>query len=217
MRRATKIIGLAVAVAFLAGADGVTSCASAQSITDKLGGWLFGKSSPPPPSAGTSPEGPPVEIDCPSVTVRQGAATLAITEPGVEASPMTTRYQVSIGDTARDCAARGGVMTMRVGVEGRVLLGPVGGPGQIDIPLRMAIVREGTTPKTILSKFAKLAVAISPGQTSVPFVHVEQELSFPAPSAKDLESYIVYVGFDPESLSTKPERKARPKKQKRTQ
>ena len=48
---------------------------------------------------------------------------------------MTTRYQVSIGQTARECTPAGGVMTMKVGVQGRILLGPAGGPGQVDIPL----------------------------------------------------------------------------------
>jgi hypothetical protein len=185
-----------------------------ESITDKLGGWLgFGRSSTPP-AAGNNPAGLPAEIDCPSVAVRQGAATLAITEPGAEAGPMTTRYQVSLGQMARECAALGGVMTMKVGVEGRVLLGPAGGPGQVDIPLRMAVVHEGPAPKTVLSKFYKLAVAIPPGQTGVPFVHVEQDLSFPMPRGDALDSYIVYVGFDPMSLNTKPERKPTKAKKK---
>jgi hypothetical protein len=139
--------------------------------------------------------------------VRQGASTLAITEPGAEAGPMTTRYQVSIAQTARECAALGGAMTMKVGVEGRVLLGPVGGPGQIDIPLRMAVVQEGTTPKTVVSKFYRFAVAIPPGQTNIPFVHIEQDLTFPMPRGGDLDAYVVYVGFDPQSLATKPARK----------
>jgi len=184
-----------------------------ESITDKLGGWFgFGKSSNPPPG-NNNPGGPPTEVDCPSVAVRQGAATLSITEPGAEAGPMTTRYQVSIGQMARECAALGGVMTMKVGVEGRVLLGPAGGPGQVDVPLRMAVVQEGPNPKTVLSKFYKLAVAIPPGQTSVPFMHVEQDMSFPMPRGGDLDAYIVYVGFDPLSLSTRPERPAKkPKK-----
>jgi hypothetical protein len=184
------------------------------SITDKLGGWLgFGKSSAPP-ATGNNPAGPAVEVDCPSVAVRQGAATLSITEPGVEAGPMTTRYQVSLGQTARECAALGGMMTMKVGVEGRVLLGPAGSPGQVDIPLRMAVVQEGPAPKTVISKFYKLAVAIPPGQTSAPFVQVEQDLTFPMPRGSDLDSYIVYVGFDPQSLGTKPERPAKKAKKK---
>jgi hypothetical protein len=205
---------LAARVALVACALSAMSPAVAEeSITDKLGGWFgFGKSSNPPPG-GNNPAGPPAEVDCPSVAVRQGAATLSITEPGAEAGPMTTRYQVSIGQMARECAALGGMMIMKVGVEGRVLLGPAGGPGQIDVPIRMAVVQEGPNPKTVLSKFYKLAVAIPPGQTSVPFMHVEQDMSFPMPRGGDLDSYIVYVGFDPLSLSTRPERPAKkPKK-----
>jgi len=203
---------LAGRAAILACALLATSPAAAEdSITDRLGGWLFGKSSTPP-ATGNNPAGPAAELDCPSVTVRQGAATLAVTEPGAEAGPMTTRYQVSLGQMARECAALGGMMTMKVGIEGRILLGPAGGAGQVDIPLRMAVVQEGTTPKTVLSKFYKLAVAVPPGQTSVPFVHVEQDLTFPMPRGGDLDSYIVYVGFDPQSLNTKPERKPKPKK-----
>src|SRR3954447_23683060 len=185
---------------------------AAQSITDKPGNWFFGKgstSSDSNESANTA-----AEVDCPGVTVRQGAATLSITQPGADPSPMTTRYQVSIAQTARECAPLGGVMTMKVGVEGRVLLGPAGVAGQIDIPLRMAVVQEGPNPKTIVSKFYKLAVAIPPGQTSVPFVQVEQDLTFPTPRAADFDNYVVCVGFDPASLNTKPERPAKKTKKK---
>lgn len=188
--------------------------ALAQSISDKLNSWLFGSYSTPP--AGTNPN-TPSEIDCPGVDVRQGASTLAISAPGAETGPMTMRYQVSIAQTARECAALGGVMTMKVGVQGRVLLGPAGGPGQIDIPLRMAVVQEGAAPKTILSKFYRLAVAVPPGQVNVPFVHVEQDLTFPLPRGAELDAYVVYVGFDPASLNQKPERKPPAKRAKQKQ
>jgi hypothetical protein len=122
---------------------------------------------------------------------------------------MNTRYQVTIGQTARECAALGGVVTMRVGVQGRVLLGPAGGPGQVDVPLRLAVVQEGPEPKPIVSKFARLSVAIPSGQTAVPFVHVEQDLTFPLPRGNLIEAYVVYVGFDP--APAKPERKQKTK------
>lgn len=208
-----RLFKSACAVAALLGA--LTSNASAQSISDRLNQWLFGGYANP--SAGPSSASTPGEVDCPGVDVRQGASTLSITTPGSETGPMTTRYQVSIGQTARECAALGGVLTMKVGVQGRVLLGPAGGPGNVDIPLRLAVVHEGPQPKAIVSKFHKLAVAVPPGQTSVPFVHVEQDLTFPMPRGADLESYVVYVGFDPASLTpAKPERKAPPKKKKKT-
>jgi hypothetical protein len=185
--------------------------ASAQDITDKMKSWLFG-----PPAVDNSPgasANTAKEIGCPGVEVRNGAATLSIAAPGVEAGPMTTRYQVTIGDTARECAPLGGVMTMKVGVQGRVLLGPAGAPGQVDIPLRIVVVQEGVNPKTIVSKLYRVPVQVTAGQTSVPYAQVEQDLTFPMPSPAVLDAYVVYVGFDPSSAAAKAERKpAKPKK-----
>jgi hypothetical protein len=45
---------------------------------------------------------------------------------------------------------------------------------------------------------------------SVPFTFVAEDLSYPVPSAKDADSYVFYVGFDPQALA--PEPKAKPKK-----
>jgi hypothetical protein len=189
----------------------LASPVAAQSITDKFKSWFSG--APAQDNADPSDANTPAELDCPGVEVRHGASTLAINVAGAEAGPMTTRYQVTIGQTARECAALGGVMTMKVGVQGRVLLGPAGGPGQVDVPLRVAVVQEGPEPKPIVSKFTRLAVAIPPGQTAVPFVHVEQDLTFPMPRGNLLEAYVVYVGFDP--APPKPERKQKKQPQKR--
>jgi hypothetical protein len=45
----------------------------------------------------------------------------------------------------------------------------------------------------------------------VPFVHVDQDVTFPLPRSDELEAYVVYVGFDPSAGPMKPER---PKKTK---
>jgi hypothetical protein len=204
-----RVVRTACAVAV--GLGVLATGASAQSISDRMNQWLFGGYSTPP--SGSNPN-TAAEVDCPGVDVRQGASTLAISAPGTETGPMTMRYQVSIAQTARECAALGGVMTMKVGIQGRVLLGPTGGPGQIDIPLRMAVVQEGAAPKTIVTRFYRLAVAVPPGQVNVPFVHVEQDLTFPLPRGAELDAYVVYVGFDPASLNQKPERKPPAKRAK---
>ena len=36
---------------------------------------------------------------------------------------------------------------MKVGIQGRVILGPSGRPGQIEVPLRIAVVQEGASPR----------------------------------------------------------------------
>ncbi len=57
------------------------------------------------------------------------------------------RYQGSIIRTARECHVNVGIMTMKVGIEGRVITGPAGGPGTVDVPLRVAVVQEGVSPR----------------------------------------------------------------------
>ena len=176
-------------------------------ITDKMKSFFgFGSSTPQSGSGAPASAGPPAEIECPDVAIRQGASTLAI-NAGTDTSPMSMRYQVTIGQTARECAALGGVMTLKVGVQGRVLLGPAGGPGKVDVPLRVAVVEEGTTPKPIVSKLYRLTVDVGPGQTMVPFTHVDQDVTFPLPRGDALDNYVVYVGFDPGAGPAKPERK----------
>ncbi len=201
---ALRVLAAAVAVVLLQPPQ-----AEAQSFTDKLNSWFFGSGSTPPPQTPLNENGS-TDIECPGVEVRSGASTLAINGPG-DATPMNMRYQVTIGQTARECAALGGVVTMRVGVQGRVLLGPAGGPGQVDIPLRLAVVQEGPDPKPIVSKFARLNVAVPAGRTQVPFVHVEQDMTFPMPRGNLLESYVVYVGFDPAPAKPQPKQKSKKK------
>jgi len=205
-RHVKSAVARGLLIAVLTSGPFVTG-AAAESISDTLNSWFFGK----PATEDKKPAASgPVEVDCPGVEVRQGASTLAINAPG-ETGPLTTRYQVSIAQTARECTPAGGVMTMKVGVQGRILLGPAGGPGQVDIPLRVAVVEEGPNPKPVVSKLYRLAIPVPPGQTAVPFTHVDPDISFPMPRNANLEAYVVYVGFDPSAAPAKPERKVKAK------
>ena len=160
--------------------------------------------------AATAPSGPDPNLDCPGVTVRSGAATLAVNTPGAEPSATNLRFQATVSQTARECAVSAGNMTMKVGIQGRVILGPAGTPGKVEVPMRLALVREGIEPRTIWTKLYRVPVDVPAGQTNVPFVQVEEGMSFPVPSAQDLEAYVVYVGFDPSALA--PEKPKRPTK-----
>lgn len=148
------------------------------------------------------------DVECPSIDIRTGAATLIIgSKPGdAEPAALDVRYQGTILRTARECRVSGGVMTMKVGVEGRVITGPAGGPGNVDVPLRLAVVQEGTTPKTIVSKFARVPVTITGAVDRALFTHIDSEITFPLPQPLGLiDAYVVYVGFDP--TGGQPERK----------
>ena len=147
------------------------------------------------------------EPECPVVDVRQGASTLTTYGPG-ENTSTNVRYQASIGQTARECAFAGANMTIKVGVQGRIISGPLGAPGKLDIPLRLALVHEGPEPKTLWTRLYKVPVAVSDGQSNVPFIHVEEGLVIPKPKGADVDSYVIYVGFDQQAQ--RPERPTRP-------
>ena len=136
---------------------------------------------------------------------------------GSEPSALDLRYQVTIVRTARECQVNSGIMTMKVGIEGRVITGPAGGPGTVDVPLRLAVVQEGVNPKTIMSKFASVQVVVASAVDRVPFVHVNSEISFPLPQPlSDIDAYVVYVGFDPAGAQQERRKKPASKPKPRT-
>jgi hypothetical protein len=148
------------------------------------------------------------DVECPGVEVRTGAATLMIgSKPGDgEPAALDLRYQGTIIRTARECNVNAGVMTMKVGIEGRIITGPAGGPGAIDVPMRIAVVQEGPSPKTIASRFARIPVTVTSAVDRVIFTHIEPDIVFPLPvPLGNIDAYVVYVGFD--SMSAPPEKK----------
>lgn len=188
---------------FGSGSEPETTASTSPSLADRMSN-LFGS------SRQASAQGGPLssdDIDCPNVDIRPGSSTLAIAGRGAESSAMDLRYQATIGRTARECALLGATITIKVGVQGRVMIGPNGGPGQVDIPLRYALVHEGPEPKTILTKLHRFPVTVGPDQTGVAFTHIEEDLTIPVPDLIALQSYVIYVGFDSAAPKPVPEKK----------
>lgn len=161
-----------------------------------------------PTAAGEAATESVTDVECPEVKVRTGAATLIVGGNPKEAEPaaLDVRYQGSIVRTARECHINAGVMTIKVGIEGRVITGPAGGPGKIDVPLRIAVVQEGVNPKPIVSKFGRESVTLASTVDRVAFTHIDPDISFPLPQPiAAIDAYVVYVGFDP--LGAQPEKK----------
>ena len=137
------------------------------------------------------------DVECPGVQIRNGASTWQ-EPPGGGATDL--KYQASLGQMARECAILGDTMTVKLGIEGRLLTGPKGTSGTVDVPLRVALVEEGPKPRSVWTRFYAVPVNIQPGQGGTPFTHVEDDLSFPMPASKNLDAYVIYVGFDPQGL-----------------
>jgi hypothetical protein len=148
--------------------------------------------------------------DCPNVEIRTGTGSLTLAGKPPEAAPTDVRYELTLTQLARQCMVVGADLVMKVGVQGRIIVGPVGGPGQVDLPLRFAVVRESAEAKTITTKFKRVSAEVPPGQSNVAFSDVEENLSFPMPSRAELPAYRVYVGFD--EIGDAPQKKPAAKK-----
>jgi len=200
-----RLFRVAIAATLVAGLGcGLAAPASAQSITDRFKGLFGGKSDEPAPGA----DAPKVEQDtgdltCPDVKIRAGASTYAVAAPGKQPVGNDLRFQASINKTARECSLNGGVITARIGIQGRVIAGPAGAPASVQVPIRVAVVQGGINEKVIATKAYQTTVNMTESG-SEPFTLVAEDLAYPAPAGALNDSYIFYIGFDPQAL--KPER-----------
>ena len=129
-----------------------------------------------PPAAPRRPR--PVVDDrfrLPGGQVRIGAETLMVgNEAGRDrTAALDLRYQVSIIRTARECHLAGNVMTMKVGIEGRIIIGPAGGPGEVDVPLRIAVVQEGSKSEDDRVQIRAISGDDQQDRDRVPFTQIE--------------------------------------------
>jgi hypothetical protein len=183
------------------------SAGTSTSFTSRVKSWFTSDSSQALAAAPSQTQAS-ADFDCPVVDYRQGAATLSVNDSKADNPALSLKYQASFVKTARECDVRGDMVTIRVGVQGRVVVGPAGGPGNVTIPLRYALVREGIEPRTLWTKLFAIPVSVTNDQLNVPFTHIEEEMTVPIPPAAELSAYVVYIGFDPEGL--KPPEKPKP-------
>ena len=213
-RGSRRKIAIVAAVSLAMGGSLLASPASAQSLGDRFKSLFGGKSEEPAQGAsqGAAPVAsePQTDLTCPPVSIRAGASTYAVAAPGKQPIGNDLRFQATITKTARDCTLNGGEITARIGIQGRVIAGPAGSPASVEIPLRVAVVQGGVQEKTIATKVFRTTVAMSEAG-SEPFNLVAEDVVYPVPPGAAGDSYIFYIGFDPQAL--KPERPT-PKKKK---
>jgi hypothetical protein len=134
----------------------------------------------------TVPPSQPESLDpayCPPVEVAEGAAASR------NMAGATVRTQFSLGRLARECTRRqDGSITVKVGVEVNVLLGPAGAPGRFDVPITFQIRHND---KVITSRVERAGVVVGPGEAQGFATIVADELVVPTAMTAD---YDIAVG-----------------------
>jgi hypothetical protein len=206
-------IVIAVVVSLTLSGSILASPVSAQSLGDRFKSLFGGKPDEPPPAA-TTPGEPgegQTDLSCPPVSIRPGASTFAVAVTGKQAVGNDVRFQATITKTARECTRNGGEITARIGIQGRVIAGPAGAPASVEVPMRIAVVQGGVNEKVIATKAYRTTVSMSE-DSSVPFTLVADDLVYPVPPGATGDSYIFYIGFDPQAVASEPKARAAKKK-----
>ena len=171
---------------------------SSDSVSATFGNLLaFNTTHPGPVPSAAHPGDEPLR--CPALEVLDGTSSYR-TYAGADQSNGNVRYQFSMGDVARDCTRSGNDILMKIGVEGRVLLGPAGSPGNFTVPVRIA-VRRDSDQKPAAAKLYQIPATIAPGETTGSFTLVTDPVAVPFVSAHADDDYTILVGFD---SATKP-------------
>jgi hypothetical protein len=141
-------------------------------------------------------------IFCPQVIVLEGTAA-SQAYSGTPASSANLRYQSALDDTARECTLEGEQLAIKIGVAGKVLLGPAGSPGSFSVPVRMAVLRERDN-QPIVSKLYRAAVTVAVGETRGDFTIVSEPLRVPFIQDHAEDDYTIKVGIDEGASAEKP-------------
>ncbi|WP_306119594.1 MULTISPECIES: hypothetical protein [unclassified Roseitalea] len=127
---------------------------------------------------------------CPRATLLEGTAILRTYTDGNEGDPDNVVYQASISDVTRTCRYRNGQLLMTIAAAGRVVNGPAGQPGSVNLPVRVAIKAGDNLP---YSQLGRLDVAVNQGAGATQFIYKDDQIAIPEPSTRNLQ---VLVGFD---------------------
>jgi hypothetical protein len=143
--------------------------------------------------------GPPTGTDarrliCPDILVLDGAGVSRV-HSGSPPTNANLQRQYSIDDVSRECSIEGEDIAIKVGVAGKVLLGPAGSPGGFTIPVRVAIIVDSDN-QPLVSKLYRVAATIPAGQTNADFTVVTEPLRVPFLHEHAERDYSIKAGID---------------------
>ncbi|MFN3506105.1 MAG: hypothetical protein ACK4ZU_01425 [Allorhizobium sp.] len=110
-----------------------------------LGGGLGLSSSEPAPAAPAAASGQQAFVQgfCPQIALRDGTAVYRSYARGKEGDAQQVAFQASLADTTRSCSRTESTLTVNALVQGRLVAGPQGKAGTINLPVRVTVIDGG--------------------------------------------------------------------------
>jgi hypothetical protein len=133
---------------------------------------------------------PAIATECPPIKVRPGGEALFYYGKGKVGNAHDLNYQAVLDKQSRNCIASNGLITVKMGAVGRVLLGPSGTQSKVDVPIRFSVERDGAM---LYSEKYEIPTQIDPSTQSGEFVKVVENVAIPYTGG---EQITIWVGFD---------------------
>jgi len=130
---------------------------------------------------------------CPRFTVWSPDNHTTAYLAGREGDAMAVMHRGEITKTARECRIEPGLVTVKYGFSGRVLLGPSGQNARVNLPIKVFVT--DADRQRLSSENIDIAVDVAVDNPIAYFSHV-QTVSFPIPQGTRPGEFEVYVGFD---------------------
>jgi hypothetical protein len=131
---------------------------------------------------------------CPKTTIFAGTETLRVFPKGVKKESKNAlkklRFQATIQEVVRECNYISETLAMRVGIAGRVINGPTGETGDMELPIRVVVSRGDDV---LYSQLHKINASIVPGRSFATFRFVDEAVNIDKPTK---ENILIRVGFD---------------------
>ena len=186
------------------------------SMTSGLGGGILGGGQPAPTSAsgGVSQEQllqaakADTEVvtgalgsapGCPQMLIWAREKHLTVYEGGRTGDGLAIIHQGEITKVSRSCEFTPGEITIKYGFAGRVLMGPKGQPGVIQLPVS-AFITDGNRER-VQSDSIKVDVTMPP-DTPIGYFSTVRTISFKLQEGARPADYKLYVGFDKQAAET---------------
>ncbi len=184
MRRRLRVSGWLLACALpLAGCFSY-SAEGEKKFTETL---LFAGTTPLPPQ---KEDVETREYGCPQLALLDGAEVYRV---GQNAGPRGVTYQAYLQEFARECKVEGTQMRIKIGVQGRLVLGDNGKAGTYTLPLRLAARADGSVK---ISRPLNVSVAVQDDKGQNAFTFIDEGLVLPITARDPGDEYTLYLGFD---------------------
>lgn len=186
------------------------------SLTSGLGGGMFGSSSENPqissvseaqlldaakssdPTTGSTFVGA-VDAGCPRLIIAPHDNYITFYQAGRVGDALAVAQRGEITKTARECQIEPGRVTVKYGFSGRLLLGPKGQPGNVTLPITVAVNDSKRTK--VASDSVKVDVNVGLDKP-ISYFSTVRTVTFPIAEGSRPGEYELIVGFDSHAPSS---------------